>query len=152
MNTIKETLIEAGRYEEIKKILKNIIFNIKDIQLPVNPFAGDGGKIQYYVKGCFVKEEAAKLFIVLTEKEEIEMQCSLDNLFKYVHSYACILMHNYANMISHRKNPELDVSMEDIRCWEILDNFLACYIAGLLESEDEDGKYEWSIPDGWKKQ
>lgn len=140
---IKETLKEAGRYEEVMSILKNISLKSSLITYPVHPYAIKHGKICFRVDGSKLVKEAKDLIQAIEENDEEKLK--LDNylnLHHFVQSTSDDLLHNYAVHVSH-KNTTPNIDMEKIRVWEILDNLIICL-------DYEDGS-KWYIPDGWKK-
>lgn len=136
MIKIKDILMEANRYEDIKNILLNIICDNRRASHPVNAFIDDHGVTQWRVDANSVREEATHL---LSDIEDGTQSGMKRNLMEYVSTHSNMLLHNYAVHVSHKKEPEED-AMDEIRNWLILDNLLMCW-------SDDD----WDIPDGWKK-
>ena len=84
------------------------------------------------------------LWLMLIESQQIlgdgtEIFLALE---AYVHTELDMMLHNYANSISHRMEPEED--MEEIRAWQV---FLSS-IHHLMNPLDMD----FTIPRGWRCQ
>ena len=141
---LKRTLKEAGRYKQVKYILKNII-STNEKSFPIYARFGDNGKILLYVNGRKVRKQAKRLLSCI----KVDDYClyhieKFDKLQLYIDSINDIYLHNYTLEVSHRNAPDEDL-MESIRCYCILWHFF-----NYIELEFEtDAK--WEIPDGWKK-
>ena len=84
-------------------------------------------------------EQAARLIIIIEDGCDGNTEDDFDKLSAYVNDKSDTLLHNYAVSVSHKIEPEYNI--DTIRCWEILDNMLACW----NNNYDEP----WCIPDGW---
>ena len=140
MKSIKEKLLEAGRYNSVLSILEKII---KDDQssYPVDAYKDySSTETKWRVDGDFVRNEASKLISKITlEEDKTINEKEYFYLEQYISTETCQMLHNYAVSISHRNdNPRED--MEVIRTWEILENLLF----------NLDDVSSWTIPDGWK--
>lgn len=138
---IKNTLIEANRYEDIINILNNIIKSTPDASIPVNAFVAEDGKTKWEVDGKIVVEEA-KILLQLISGEDTSGIIDFKHLDQFVRTKTYTFLHNYAVAISHRKESNIDIDV--IRSWEILDNLI-------INFEDIKKGDEWHVPDGWKK-
>lgn len=138
--SIKETLKQANRYDDIMSILR-IITESKDADFPVDPFNDDNSdKIRWRVDGTTLRDEAIELTASI-ENDTIQTK-SLDDfnsLYQYAKSAADTYLHNYAVQVSHKTEPD-EAKMEKARIWLILWNLLVC-----LDNDPEP----WYIPDGW---
>lgn len=147
MKTLKETLKEAGRYNDVIKILTKIISETEyDYSVDWHP--SEGG-CSCRVNGEDVREEATELLhriIIGNPEGVINESIILENLYLYVKSITDTIEHNYVNALAHRKAAP-DTSLDAIRSHFILCNLLLYEFMG-MEFEDDDR--EWYIPDGWK--
>lgn len=137
MNTIKNTLKKANRFDNILQILVSITRNQQN-SYTVNPFVNENGKLSYHVKGSVVEYEAAELLDLLLADNVSEITMRFENLSRYVRNQSDMLLHNYTVSLSHKATPDTD--LETIRCWEILQNLL----------DNIDYIDDWSIPKGWQ--
>lgn len=143
MKTIKETLVEAGRYEQIVEILKKTIMT-KQGNFPVGCYADEDGRVKRDVRGIDVRIEASQFMIAIEDNTIMDMIAEdFPNLDKYVHSTSDMLLHNYAVGIAHRKNHD-ENDAEKMRLWCILANLIDCMN---IRDDDTEG---WYVPDGWK--
>ena len=138
--SIKEKLLEAGRYSAILNILEKII---KDDQssYPTDAYRDYSLKeTKWRVDGEDVRKQAAILYAKISfEVDETLKEEDYFYLRQYISSETCMMLHNYAVSISHRNdNPKED--MEVIRTWEILENLLF----------NLDDVSSWTIPNGWE--
>lgn len=142
---LKRTLKEAGRYKQVKSILKNII-STKEESFTVNPyFDGNDKMVVMRVDGDELRKQAKKLLSYMKKDDYCIYHIEkFDKLKLYIDSINDIYLHNYATKVSHRNAPDEDL-MESIRCYYIL-----WYFFNYIELEFEtDAK--WEIPAGWKK-
>ena len=137
---IKNILIEANKYNEVKEILNNIV-NLSNNSYPVSPFVDEDGITKWNVDGTIIKNQAIELLNIIDNNLGF-INKDFYYLWNYIHSQSDIKLHNYAVALSHRHEPYDD--MDDIRTWEILDNLIYCF------SLDEEDTLNWSIPEGWK--
>lgn len=139
-NVIINTLNEAGKYEDIKNILKSIIMEPHK-SYPVRMYLDNDGHVNSSVEGSDVREQAARLLVFLDSEMEVDRSdFKFEDLFRLILSTTNDLLHNYAVDVSHRSIPTID--MEKIRSYEVLQNMLDCFW-----DDDNEG---WTIPDGWK--
>ena len=137
-NSIKEQLIDAGRYERINKILIGIMGN-KDPEPPVKAYVNDNDITMWRIDGIKLASEAKDLYGKICDNKSTT-DLTIDdylNLLHFVETQADMLLHNYANSIMHRHKPKTKPGK--IRSYLILDNMLFC-LGG-----------DWKIPDGWKR-
>lgn len=142
---LKRTLKEAGRYKQVKSILKNII-STNEKSFPVKPyFDGKDEMVVMHVDGDELRKQAKKLLSYMKKDDyRIYHIEKFGTLQIYINSTSDIYLHNYATGVSHRDAPDEDL-MESIRCYCIL-----WYFFNYIELEFEtDAK--WEIPAGWKK-
>ena len=133
-------LKNAGRYEEVVNILKNIICdNNLTGTYPVDAFIDLDNTTRWRIDSKLIKEEATAFLQLLENGCNIAEPDEYFNLNQYIMSKSNMLLHNYAISISHRNNPEDNINMENIRIWLCLGN--------LLDNLNDTDKY---IPDGWK--
>lgn len=139
--TIKQILENANRFEDVSDAINHIIFTIDDRSYPVNPIIRDNS-ITNRVDGKSIKEEATEfLKLINNPSDSIEDTIEkYENLLAYVESESDMMLHNYAISISHKREPHDD--MELIRVLLI--------IKSLIWWLNNDGDYEFDIPDGWK--
>lgn len=140
--SMKNTLIEAGRYDQIISILRKIVFTTNDY------FAVDyhlyKGESSFLVSGADVRVEAGQLIESIDDHTVDRMKTEdFENLHQYIDSRLNILLRSYALQLSHRKTPD-EESMETIRQWSILNHLLVCL------SINKDETYRWHIPEGWE--
>lgn len=144
---IKETLLEAGKYDDVVNILTHIAINTSDDLQPIDAFVGDDGKAVTHVSGIEVIHQALELLQLIKDGlkfeyfESPEMAEKFETLQHFVESNTDMMLHNYAVNISHKAKPNIE--MDQIRSWLILDNLL-------LNFGIEDEEHEWYIPEGWK--
>ena len=158
--SIKEKLLEAGRYGSVLNILEKITNDnqstyptdpyvvyystkteCRDDSRPIHTCADCSSKeTKWRVDGEDVRKEASKLISRISlEQDETIKEEDYFNLRQYISTETCRMLHNYAVSISHRNdNPKED--MEVIRTWEILENLLF----------NLDDVSSWTIPNGWK--
>lgn len=150
--TIKNELIEAGRFEQILEELRKLHhLGITDTNYPV--------RFQYNRKGELVtrvimKKVMAGALVYLTaisiKENELEFsekeQETLDALNMFFNSKLEMCMHNYANSCAHRKQPK-EEELEYIRVLSVLSNSIDYLTMELFKEED----CFWDIPEGWKK-
>lgn len=145
--TNKESIIKAGRLNDIRNILCDIISETDRSSYPVDAFVDTDGQTKWRVDGESVRLEAREVLFQLLETNEIKGR--FDDLHQYLLSWVNMELHNYSIAISHRHDPSdgytPTVDMEKIRSLLIIENCLCC----LNLDPEESG--EWSIPNGWKK-
>ena len=133
---LKKELIDAGRYEDILKVLNDIINSNLSIY-PVRPFVDVDFKVKTQVNYYFVKNEAKKLLNVIEKNEEND-PCEFNNLLQVVNTKRHTLCNNYVVSLSHKKFPKIE--LEEIRIWMTLEN--------LIDNLYDD---KWNVPEGWRK-
>ncbi len=147
--TIRETLTEANRLQEVMAILTNI-FSIENEDLPVNLHFNSEGDATSRVavknlrKGTGIllskmDSEPNEVGFGITEKEN----WFLMDLGIYVESNLQLKQMNYANAVSYNHLPTY-FDIEEIRAWSVLDNLLT-----QLLYLREDTKFY--IPEAWKR-
>ena len=136
--SMKDKLINAGRYNSIIKILSDIK-NITDPEPPVNAYCNYDGITSWRVDGHKLRIEAADLYKRIQNNESAAdlNPANYYNLLQVVKSDADNMLHNYANAIMHRKKPDGKPGL--IRSYLVLEHMIICI-----------GK-SWIIPEGWKK-
>ena len=134
----KQILIDAGRYEGVSSILTNLSI-LPGYQHPVSPYVKEDGTVSFDVLGVNLRNQASLLLRRLNGEQELGPVKDYLDLSLYVQSILNMMLHNYANHISHRIEP--DVDMEDVRTWAVLSNLI-----DELAFCDE----EWTIAEGWK--
>lgn len=136
-----KTLKDAGRYEEVINILKRIISDSSlNGTVPVDAFVDNDNRTVWRIDGKLIKEEAVAFLQLLENNCSIADPDEYFYLNRYVQTKHNMLLHNYATLISHRKNPEAKYSIEVIRNWLCL--------GFLLDNLGDEDKY---IPMGWNK-
>lgn len=152
---IINALKEAGRYEEVTAILKDIIMS-NAADYPVDLFIDKNGEPKTRISGSSLRLEASRLLNIINGEEVIKPGDitihDIENLHNYVKTETEIWLHNYANLISHRRNPTDDdsmVSMDEIRNWQILNNLIYCL--DIEDDEDYDVNTSWKVSKGWWK-
>ena len=137
----KTILKEAHRYKAVINIL-NTIINESAVSYPVKPFIHYDTCGESYTKwrvdGSDVRKEA-ELCKQAIEQDDYGCNNPCINLLVYVESKYNMMLHNYANSISHRHFPVIE--MDNIRNWLCL----GCVIEHF--SDDMD----LVIPTGWKR-
>lgn len=138
--TIKSTLVEAGRYEDVMKLLEETR-NVSGPNCPVVCHNDGTGHVCYDVYPEGVKLGAERIIrLINSDAHRFPFSDDLDSLYWYIHTMAEHAMINYAVSVSHGHVPN-DVSVENIRVCLILRN--------LIEANDIDDT-DWYIPEGWK--
>lgn len=138
--TIKDTLVSAGRYDDVMKLLEKAK-NVSGPNCPVMCHNDGTGRVCYDVYPKDVKTGAeAVIDLINSNISSFPFSKNLDSLYWYIRSAAQYAMVNYAVSISHGKVPN-DVPVENIRIHLILQN--------LIEANDVDDT-DWYIPEGWK--
>lgn len=138
-----EALKEGHRYEDVQKILTDIINKKDDGTYPVNAFVKDNETL-WRVDCTKVKEQAKKLqSIISQEKIFVLEEDEFVDLLQYVNTHVDILLHNYANAISHRREPYVD--MEEVRSYSVL--WITINNLHLMYYGEEP---DFSIPKGWR--
>lgn len=144
--TIKEKLQESGRYEQILEIIANICC-IEDVDTPVRLHYDREGKVVNRVQMKDVRD-GIKLWYQLLKKqidEPIDSGERLDAFEAYVETNNDMMLHNYANEISHRKTPSIDME-RDIRPWLVLWET----VVHMINPFDCDGEVcPFSVASGW---
>ena len=142
---ISKILRDSGRYDDIIKILEKISMN-NNYDFPVNAYVDDDGKTKWRVPGDDVRKGAVLLLSIINNNEAItEASDQYECLRHVVETSADIMLHNYANFLSHRIKPDDD--MENIRAYQILSHLLF-YIG----NEEVMSCGDFTVPVGWKKQ
>ena len=141
MNVIKQNLLEIGRYDDVKTLLTEIVNSEWRGTYPVHAYVTDDNRTLWRVKCSDVKEQAQAL-IELIDSEEITTRPDFQDLLQYVDTMRDIDLHNYANAISHKMKPDID--MEDIRVRSVTAYIIVCAIEDANEISCE-------IPKGWGK-
>ena len=144
---IEAVIKNSGWYDEIDKILKNLIEleDMTDASYPLyNTFFYEG---VFYdrVKGSDVKEGAILLLHFI--KGEVSSSVLYETwphraLYHYLWGEKETLMHNYAVSKSHRVRPD-EGSLDKIRQLSII-----CSLLDHIDMREEDF---FEIPEGWKK-
>ncbi len=147
--TIKEKLQESGRYEQIMEIVAKIaVRNFGDV--PVRLQYNSEMKPVSRVKISDVRT-GLNLWLLLIGKEQVSGGNVAETLFAleaYVSTELDMMLHNYANSISHRTEPEED--MEEIRAWQV---FLSSIHHLMNPWDPEYGtQTDFTIPKGWRCQ
>ena len=147
--TIKETIKAAGRYEQIMEIIAKIA--IRDVgDVPIMLQYNSEMKPVSRVKMSDVRT-GLNLWLVLIGKEQVSGGNVTETLFAleaYASTELDMMLHNYANSISHRTEPEED--MEDIRAWQV---FLSSIHHLMNPWDPEYGtQMDFTIPKGWRYQ
>ena len=140
-NKFKQQIVEAGRYDEILNIIQTLVKK-NHRSYPVNPFINKYHQTLWRVDGRSVFNES-KIYVDFISSDECETlphKDEIENFLLVIHTELEMRLHNYANSISHRTVPTVD--MEQVRCLQIIQSSIDC-----LEFSD----YEWTIPVGWKK-
>ena len=151
---IINALKEAGRYEEVTAILKDIIMS-NGSDYPVDVFIDKNGEPKTRINGSSLRLEASRLLNIINGKEIIKPGDitirDIENLHNYVKTETDMWLHNYANLISHRRTPTDDsiISMDEIRNWQILNNLIYCMY--IEDDEDYDVNTSWKVSKGWWK-
>lgn len=134
---IKSMLEKANRYDDVTKILFDIILS-DDQQFPVNPFVNNDKELICNINGNLVREEALRLLrLIANDKVDPSQIYIYPNLSHYISTKLNTLLHNYAVSVSLRNEPK--ENMETIRILCILENLIYSLDIGI------DG---WYIPDG----
>lgn len=146
--TIRETLTEANRLQEVMAILTNI-FSIEDANLPVNlHFNSEGDATSRVAVKNLRKGSGILLSKIDSEPDEIGFRITekeswfLMELGIYVESKLQLKQMNYANAVSHNHLPTY-FDIEEIRTWSILNNLLT-----QVNNLEED--FNFCIPEAWK--
>ena len=142
---ISKILRDSGRYDDIIKILEKISMN-NNYDFPVNAYVDNDNKTKWRVPGDDVRKGAVTLLSIIKNNEVItEASDQYECLRHVVETSADIMLHNYANFLSHRIKPIDD--MENIRAYQILSHLLF-YIG----NEEIMSWGDFTVPVGWKKQ
>ena len=151
MTTIKDTIREAGRLEQIMDII---------IKISGRATASFPIRMQYDYKGNPVSRvtgnsvlKGIELYYKLIDTTGEEITDDEARKLWYfqvaVESDLEMRLHNYANSVSHRQTPS-EEDMEEIRDYQVLNSSLDCMIARY--HDDITGEYiGFSVPEGWKK-
>ena len=145
--SIKDILIEGGRYYDVIMILSSIV-TIKQSSVPVDYYISIDGIVKNSIDTKELKEEAAQFMYQLVQDDLCYITDDddrFDLLLNYVHSKVNMKLHNYGISISHGNEPRED--MEYIKPWLVLENLL-CDLQ--YSTPDFDDESIWYIPDGWK--
>ena len=136
---ILNDLCKTGRAVEIIRYL-DIISNWRNhSDCPVHPFVNENGECQTHIPWEKAKDEADYLLKSLYSNTINTEEYTY--LERYVGDYLDMQLHNYANEISHRREPDPQ-NMEMIRMLSIIWDLL-------MNGDDPD----WGerIPKGWCK-
>lgn len=148
-NKIKDVLIEAGRYEDVKEILNETIEKCTiDASFPVTiaRHFNEDGSLRHYVKSIKVKEEIINLLDLIEGNRSDFVYGDFENVYCYIKSEADRDLHNFGIAATHR-NPQRG-DLEHMRCLLIIENLIDQFNIDL----DEGGNETYYIPEGWKKE
>lgn len=142
--SLKSILVEAGRYDDIIKILSEITSWCVNSDIPqsiaVNPYISYNKETCREVDRDKVILEALKLKnIIELEKEDSFITAKFENLEQYIRTISDDQLHNYAVSLTHRRESDSE-KLNLLRIWLILDTMLLCWL----------DIHDWNIPDGWK--
>lgn len=146
MSSINQELIKANKYTDVISELNKVLTDTH-INYPVNMFIRDG-KIQHDVYAIDVHNQIRELITTLSDEDTTLKTISLinlDDLRIFADDKSNIMLHNYANALSHRRKEHLP-SMTNIRTWNVITHLLSC--ASIYNEADCDTT-EWTIPVGW---
>lgn len=146
--TIKETLIEANRYEEVVNILESIIKDDQASYPLFGAFINQAGETRWRVEGEATRNEAKVILQLINDEikyEKLENK-NVENIHKFVNGTVEIRLYNYANEISHRKEPD-ENDIEIIRQYQVLLTVIEYFHFDFINDPDFG---EFEIPKGWK--
>ncbi len=148
-NSIKEELINSGRYEDILTYLRKELDGfIPSSSSPLHvPYRSNEGKTKFRIPNDILIKETTDLIEALMN-DEIENRDYSDFLLicHYVYNESEMLAHNFAVSYTHRTKNESnsEETLEKIRMLFIIESMIR------FLNFKEDLEY-WVIPDGWKK-
>lgn len=150
--TIREVIIESGRWDCISEIIGEILKTPLN-EYPVNMRYEEDGTATNYVSMKNVRKGIAHwlMFIDVENTACIpnSQRESLDDFSRLIDSRSDMELNNYAIKCSHGINPT-EESMENIRALCVL-SLSIDYILYNLDT-DEGDFVPLEIPSGWKKQ
>lgn len=144
---IKDVLVNANKYDDVINLVNHII-NDTSPNYPVKLFRAHHGRYLMSLDGASVRTEAIMLLDILKADDSVlktVCEAQLDDLKRYVRDTCHMILYNYANQISHRKQPSIKETTA-IRTWNVLTNLFDQ--SDLWNEDDKEGYY---IPDGWHK-
>ena len=153
--TIREVIIESGRWNCISEIIGKIL-EVKTPYEPVNIRYEENGTATNYVSMKNVRKGIARWLMFIDMEDTVCIPNSqrelLDDFSRLIESMSEMELHNYAVKCSHGINPT-EESMEHIRALCVL-SLSIDYILYNLDTDDTDERdfIPLEIPSGWKKQ
>lgn len=146
--TLKYALIDANRLEDVTKLLEHII-QITDSKIgsfPVEPYVDDDNVTHWRVNTRDVNYQAKIVLKLITDNTIIHESLDVFELGRYIYTINNTDLHNYANRIAHKAEPDIDI--ETIRIGLVLQSILddLCFY-----NVFEDQIPLFDIPEGWKK-
>ena len=139
--SLKSTLIDGNRYEDIVNMLCEII-KTTCVDFPLHhPYIDNTNETHWRVNGEKVREQANLLLNLLENNSSGDTSEDFMCLRAYTNSKLEIYMINYAVAASHDIEPEHNI--ETIRQWSVLNNLIECW--GEINKE-----IAWYIPETWK--
>ena len=161
MKTIRSTIAEAGRLEEILSIL-NKIFSLDGPDWPVDieiDYENDHWSNRVNLRA--VRDQIGSYLQYINYDDVADLYEDYDiadlkmhELLRFVNSELNMKLHNYANGLAHRRNVSYE-DLEEIRAYSILSSSIEYFECGLFNELDEETNQEsfhpFSIPEGWRK-
>lgn len=153
--TIKEAIIESGRYNEILDIVNELL--VRSCDYPISTTIDDRGNVLRWIspKAIAMGVLAWQDYIETTGEypdSVSEYMVRKEKLYGFslvVENALEVLLHNYANSCAHRNIPD-ESDLEVIRAYEILNSSIYAILSPFYDPET--GEFDpWTVSEGWKK-
>lgn len=113
MNSIKEILIEAGRYESVVKALEHIPERMSHFQsYPLQSLCViEDGKYEWELEPIIIAAQSKDLLeYIRGDCESIDYE-EIDTVSEYIENESDCMLHSYAVSVSHRDESDVDIRL-----------------------------------------